>query len=364
MMIVGKGQHKLQEVCLEITSICPMECVHCSGSCNLASEYVLSLLEVKRIIDEFAGMNGRILEISGGEPLMHPNLFEIVAHAKMNQLETVLYTSGVSLDSDGRMISIGTDLAEKLRWLGLDKVVFNLQGATLETHERITRKKGSFKRVVKSIEIMKSAGCWVGVHFVPMKPNYSKLRDVIHLCHDLGVDEIGLLQFVPQGRGLVNRQSLELSRKEFKEFTQDVTELTYIHKNPHIRVGRPADFRRLLDSSITKQVCNAGVSRCLITPDGNVVPCPAFKQHQNSVAGNVKSESLANIWFNSHVWKEFRGFDYTQMNEPCKGCEHLYWCQGGCRAQRVLEYGDMYKGPDPHCFAHSLRQRLLITQTC
>jgi len=368
VIIVGKGQHRLKEVCLEIIDICPLECVQCSGSCDLTSEEMLSLFEVKRIINEFADMNGRILEISGGEPLMHPNLFEIVRHAKMNQLETVLYTSGVTLDSDERMISIETDLADKFRRLGLDKVIFNLQGATSETHERITRKKGSFNRVVRSVEIIKSAGCWVGVHFVPMKPNYSKLRDVIHLCHDLGVNEIGFLQFVPQGRGLASRQSLELSKKEFKEFTQDVTELTYIHENPHLRVGRPADFRCLLDASITKQVCNAGVSRCLISPKGNVVPCPAFKwstpAKANYIAGNVKADSLADIWQYSPTWRDFRQFDCTKMSEPCRSCEHLNWCQGGCKAQRISKYGKMYAAPDPHCFAASTRPKELVEQIC
>ena len=363
-MVVGKQQHKLQEVCLEITDVCPMECMHCSGSCKLTSENILSLLEVKAIINDFAGMGGRILEISGGEPLMHPDLFEIVAHAKTNQLETILYTSGVTLDIDGRRISIRADLAEKLRKLGLDKIIFNVQGATPEIHETVTRKEGSFKKAVQGIKAMKSVGCWVGVHFVPIKPNRGKLRDVIHLCHNLGVDELGLLRFVPQGRGLTNRKPLELSKKEFEEFIQSTVKLKSSHENPTIRVGRPINFCPLVDASITKEECNAGISRCLITPEGNVVPCPAFKGNGNYIAGNVKVSSLADIWRYSLIWRDFRQFDYTKMNEPCRSCEHLHWCQGGCKAQRILEYGNMYAAPDPHCFALSSRRKEMVEQMC
>ena len=359
-------QPPLEEVCLEITDVCTMECLHCSGSCKLTSENMLSLHEVKRIISDFACMGGKILEISGGEPLMHPALFEIVAHAKMNRLETVLYTSGMASDEYGREFLITPDLAGKFRHLGSDKTIFNLQGATAETHESITQKEGSFRNVMHGIKIMKSMGCWVGVHFVPMKPNYTELKGVIQLCHNLGVNEVGVLRFVPQGRGLTNRELLELSKKEFQEFIENAAKLKSSHENPKIRVGRPINFCPLIDASIPKEECNAGITRCLISPNGNVVPCPAFKRNGDYLAGNVKVSSLADIWRYSPIWSDFRHFDYTKMNEPCRSCEHLQWCQGGCKAQRILENenGNLYAAPDPHCFAPSSRRQELIEQTC
>lgn len=359
-----KHQHKLKEVCLEISDICTMECMHCSGSCKLTSKNMLSLVDVKRIIGDFTRMGGKILEISGGEPLMHPDLFEIVAYAKMNRLETVLYTSGMALDEYRREFSITAELAGKLRRSGLDKMIFNMQGATAETHESITRKEGSFRNVVHGIRIVKLTGCWVGVHFVPMKLNYTELKDVIQLCHNLGVNEIGLLRFAPQGRGLTNRKLLELSKSEFQEFIQNAVKLKSSHENPKIRVGRPINFCPLIDTSITKEECDAGITRCLISPEGNVVPCPAFKRYENYIAGNIKVSSLADIWRYSPIWIYFRQFDYTKMNEPCGSCEHLDWCQGGCKAQRCLEYGDIYAAPDPHCFAPSSRRKELVEQIC
>lgn len=332
---------KLKEVCLEITDTCPLNCLHCSGECGLSSRNILSLNTIKKFIDELSNVGCEILEISGGEPLVHPHLTQIVQYAERSNLETILYTSGTMLSRD---------VAQKLKQSGLRKIVFNLQGALADTHDAVTQVKGSFNSGIDAIKTMKSLEFWVGAHFVPVRPNYKDLSGFVQLCHDLEVDEIGVLRFVPQGRGETNKGLLELSREEFLELTMNLVELTSKHKNPHIRVGRPIDFRHLFDPSIVKSECDAGISRCLITPSGKVLPCPAFKQNKQYVAGDVKNCSLRDIWEASPIWGKLRHFDYKQIGDPCKTCEHLHQCRGGCIAQRILKYKDMYDAPDPVCF--------------
>jgi len=295
-------------------------------------------------------MDGEILEISGGEPLVHPSLPQIVEYAEKNNLETILYTSGSMLNANGGITSLDIHLAKKLRVSGLKKVIFNLEGATSNTHEEVTQVEGSFSNVLHAIRVMKTLGFWVGVHFVPMKLNYREFKRLYWLCHNREVNEIGVLRFVPQGRGQKNEAALKLSLKEFEELNRVLANMTSKPTNPNIRVGRPVDFRFLLGSSFAKSKCDAGLSRCLIAPDGKVVPCPAFKQNQQYIAGNVKSSSLVGIWNKSSVWQEFRHFEYTQMNEPCKSCEYLHQCRSGCPAQRFLRYKDIYAAPDPCCF--------------
>lgn len=340
-MSLDTFSYKLKEVCLEITDICPLNCLHCSGVCGSSSQNKLSLNHGKKIINELSSIGCEILEISGGEPLIHPDLTQIVRYAERSDLETILYTSGYRL---------GCNVAKKLKQSGLRKVIFNLQGAHPDTHDALTQVKGSFKHVKDAIKTVKSLDFWVGAHFVPMKRNYREFKKFLGLCHDLEVDEVGILRFVPQGRGQTHEASLKLSIKEFEEFNRDLTELTSKHSNPNIRVGRPIDFRHLFDSSILKSDCDAGISRCLITPDGKVFPCPAFKQQKQYVAGDVKNRSLHEIWGASPILQSFRNFDYKQISEPCKSCEHLYRCRGGCIAQRILKCKDKYAGPDPNCF--------------
>lgn len=338
---------KLNEVCLEITDICPMRCLHCSGECGLDSRKALNLRQIKGVIDELHAMGGRLLEISGGEPLACSSLPQIVRYAGQQDLETILYTSGSILDDT---------VAREFRRSKLEKVVFNLQGSSSRTHETITQVEGSFGRVLTAIRHMKKLDFWVGVHFVPMKPNYREFKSLLNLCNSLGVDEVGVLRFVPQGRGLLNRNMLELSKEEFREFTKNLTEQASV--NSHVRVGCPIDFRHLLGSSAVESTCNAGISKCLINPDGTVVPCPAFKQSKQYVAGNIKNNSLATIWEKSPIWGAFRDFDCAQLNEPCQNCRYLHICRGRCIAQRILEFGDIYGAPDPKCFASCLKLEL------
>jgi pyrroloquinoline quinone biosynthesis protein E len=342
--VTKSHEHKLREVCLEVNDICLMRCLHCSGECGVNSQRSLGVRQIKEVIDDFHAMGGRVLEISGGEPLICRHIPQIARYATQRDLETILYTSGAMLNE--------TVLGELFR-SRLGKIIFNLQGSNPRTHETITQVEGSFNKVLTAIKETKRLGFWVGVHFVPMKPNYREFRMLLSLCNNLEVDEVGVLRLVPQGRALLNRRMLELSKEELMEFTLDLTEQT--SADSRVRVGCPIDFRHFFNSSIVESTCNAGISRCLINPDGGVVPCPAFKQSKQHLAGNIKYSSLINIWDRSPVWQSFRDFDYRQLDEPCQTCIHLQTCRGKCIAQRMMKYGDICSAPDPQCFASCLK---------
>ena len=331
-------QNELKEVCLEITNACPMNCVHCSsfGKSNLEEE--MSLDEIKKVIAEIAELGGEVIEISGGEPTIHPGLVEIIRCAKDFGLETRLYTSGFHFFEP---------MVNQLISSELDRVIFNLQGADRKTHECITRTKGSFGNVISSIKLV-TRDLWVGVHFVPMKPNFKELKNVIQLCCDLQVNEIGILRFVPQGCGEANRSWLELSKREFREVAEEAIRQFHYLDDPMIRIGNPFNFCSLMDSSIPIQPCHAGLTSCLIKPNGEVAPCPAFKQNRN-YAENIRKDALADIWRFSPIWNQFRTFDYEKLKGPCKSCRHLPLCRGRCHSQRILAFRDIYQGPDPHC---------------
>lgn len=92
---------KLIELCLEITDRCILNCIHCStnASRNLDNDEGLKYDEICSIISDFCSCGGSILEISGGEPTLHPSLFKIVDFAKSKNLEVRLYTAGVAYDN-------------------------------------------------------------------------------------------------------------------------------------------------------------------------------------------------------------------------------------------------------------------------
>lgn len=337
------AHNTLKELCLEIISSCPMQCIHCSNEDTLQQR--LEFYEIKSIIDDFIYLGGKILEISGGEPLEHPDILGIIRYAKIKDLEVRLYTSGL-ISRDGESVSINDKLANDLKELSLDKIIFNIEGSKSITHELITGKKGSYDTALESISTVISKRLRAGIHFVPTKLNFRELEQAFEISCDLGVSEFAILRYVPQGRGLKNRGILELSQQEYEELFYA---LNKIKLHSRIRIGHP--FNCFISDSESSD-CIAGKSLCLIRPNGDVVPCPAFKQNIDYVVGSIKDNSLIDIWFNSEILQKFRTFKFENIT-GCRNCPLLPKCQGGCTAQRILTWGDFSRGNDPLCLRSS-----------
>lgn len=203
---------RLEELCIEITGQCLMDCVHCSSSCTPDNVTILSRDKVKELLKDAKFLGAKVIEISGGEPFLHPDLLGIIEDAKKD-FEVRIYTSGCV--AKGNKSDLGDERLLKLLGLGLDKIIFNVEGATLNTHEKVTRTRNSFKNVIAGICSAKSIGLWTGVHFVPMKPNYKEMSSIAQLCAKLEVDELAILRFVNQGRGKKHENMLALSVNEF-----------------------------------------------------------------------------------------------------------------------------------------------------
>jgi radical SAM protein with 4Fe4S-binding SPASM domain len=339
----------LLELCLEITNRCVMRCLHCSTASPSCEGTVdeLSLGQIQELISDFHFLGGEILEISGGEPTLHPHLIDIVTFAKRKGIDARLYTCGVSLKGRCRPLSVG--LLKRLRGAGLDKIVFNVQGAKSEIHDLITATPGSFNALCKSIKRAKELGFWAGVHFVPMRPNAHTFEDVLRFSCESGIDEVAILRFVPQGRGEVNKAKLRLSSENLWEFLKNVSRLKLKFEDKlKIRTGCPLDFLSFLDKAVKPCTCKAGKSTCSITPKREVIPCPAFKHFPGFVAGNINEKNLKELWVKSEVFKEFQKIDYQSI-AVCSECERNDICKGRCPAQRVRHHGNISIGPDPDC---------------
>jgi radical SAM protein with 4Fe4S-binding SPASM domain len=339
---------RLIELCVEITDRCVLNCIHCStgASENPDKNKGLNYDEICSVILDFCLCGGSILEISGGEPTLHSSLFEIVDFAKSKNLEVRLYTAGVAWDNKPGPLKEG--FLKGLLTLGLDKIIFNLQGPK-EIHDFITQKAGSFEAVYESIKRAKKLGFWVGIHFVPMKPNAMKIGEVLEVAKNLSIDEVALLRFVPQGRGKANETELKLTREELWGFLEYVVNLKKVfQEKPQIRTGCPLDFLGFIDQTSELCNCKAAISSCSITPAGDVIPCPGFKQLHEFIAGNIREKSLEEIWTTAQVFDDIRKIDYRNL-EICSKCSMLDTCKGRCLAQRARQYGNLLKGPDPDC---------------
>ena len=144
-------------------------------------------------------------------------------------------------------------LCEKLKQLGLDKIVFDWQAFEEETDATVMGRKGLYTYLMDSLIRAKGRGLNVDVHFIPMKPNYRELPDIMECLEIAGVENISILNFVPQGRGRVNKEELMLSDEELREFS------TILNKakdkfSGNVRIGIPLNGR-------IAHLCTAGTEK-------------------------------------------------------------------------------------------------------
>jgi radical SAM protein with 4Fe4S-binding SPASM domain len=338
----------LRELCLEVTAECYQNCLYCSSFDDLTrknkSEH-LPFSIIKKVIEQFKKLGGQVLQLSGGEPILHPDIFRIISFAHKNIEDIILYTSGVFPHTYDP-----STLFPELKEIGLQKVVFNCQG-TLNIHDKLTGTKGAFEKLQISIQEAKKAGFWIGVHYVPNKQNINCLADVVKLLVATEIDEIAFLRLVKQGRAVRNWNQLEMNEQEYLVFFQNLYELHKLYKETQtkFRLGCPFDFIKILYPDWPyMSVCHAGKSSLDIMADGTVLPCPAFKDIEDAYLGNIYSDSLENIWKNHGYLKKIRKLRPEDI-EQCNQCEFMESCAGRCIAQRYLAYGNIYDGPDPLC---------------
>lgn len=340
----------LSEISIEITKRCLQDCEHCSSrASNFATEF-LPKEEIMRIATDFKTLGGKKIELSGGEPLLHNDISCLINALKQLDLRVHLFTSG-TISENNQDASIDA-MVQLLKQSGVDKVIFSLHGANKRTHDEIVRLPGSFSRAVQFITKLVKENIIVGIHFVPMASNFVEFVDLVKFAASLKVTDISVLRFVPQGRGEDNRSSLMLNKVEVAEFVELLTREER-RTDISVKVGSHLDFTFLLDNSPPKP-CTAGKTKCLVEVNGDVIPCAVFKGMtvkgaNNFVAGNLKTDTLSNVWNNSKIFKIFRDFDPNLLVGACKGCNHLFTCKGRCPAQRIYDHEDFYTGPDDYC---------------
>jgi len=338
----------LEDLTIEVTNTCFLECMHCSSESSLSAEQKLSLETIKAVINDFKELGGKTIEISGGEPLCYNELPQVIKYAKKLGLETHLFSCGVF---DVSQLETFDDRLKKkvreLKELGLDKVFVSLHGSNDEIHNQMAR-RNSFKLTSRFIKELVKNDLFVGVHFVPVSINFDNIDDLVQYCLNLHVKQIGLLRFVPQGRGKENEDLLRLSKEQTLELV-DLLSRELENKDSIVRVGSHLDFCFFFKKDHIPKECAAGISKCLVASNGDVVPCAVFKGLPDFIAGNIHESRLSQIWRASPIFKRLRDFDPNQMKGACAGCRYLTRCRGRCPAQRYYEWTDLYMGPDWYC---------------
>lgn len=277
----------INDLCFEIIQKCTNNCIFCSSRSNYQQDKIIDFSTFKNTVDFFL-VNAGVKEISlsGGEPLLHPDIFEIVKYCHEKGIYTTLYTSGVIknitnetsnnpqfqkiLDQyNNRQFSrITLDWFSKLKEAGLDKVVFDMQAAEVDEYNLLMGTQNNFSCLLGSMLNASKFQFETSIHFIPNKLNIHQFKDVFELAEIAGINEVRVLKFVPQGRGREYKEVLQLTNEELMVFLNDCS--TIKCKTTKLKMGIP-----LQEQNTHK--CTAGLDKIDIKFDGQILPCPAFK---------------------------------------------------------------------------------------
>ena len=348
--------YDLKELCFEITNYCYQNCIYCSSFDNQIrkpSQIHIPFDTIKNVIDQFCNLGGQILELSGGEPLAHPQILNIVDYALNKKLDVIIYTSGILPEQYNIQ-----NILKELKTIGLNKIVFNCQGLG-KTHDVLVQKKKSFVELTRVIEISKEFDYWIGAHFVPTKINFTQIRQVFYYLHELKVNQLSILRLVKQGRAKANWSKLELNYREYLYFFDILIRLMQENIDlPNIRLGCPFNCIKVLHNWNLHCECHAGKSSLDIMTNGNVIPCPAFKDIPNAKIGNIFDNSLEIIWNRSSFLKLLRDIKVSEISFCCD-CEFADMCKGCCSAQRLISNNSLIVGPDPICVLIAFKKEVI-----
>lgn len=283
----------LKDLCFEIIQTCPNECIFCSSNSSINKKCIIDIELFKRTIEHFITLGGiEEISISGGEPFLHHNLFDMVSFCKSKKIKTIIYTSGIKKrlkipeeeieilpKAEKRIVEMmeKSNFSEiskfefiKLKDLGLDKIVFDFQAIEVDEYNTLMGTKNFICYMLNSILSASLSGLNVDVHYIPNKINHKQFPDIIEILNIGEVKNLSILNFVPQGRGKENEKKLTLNNEEMQEFIELFNH--YKNKfNGNIRVGIPLNSSNI-------HLCTAGYDKINIKYDGTVLPCPAFKE--------------------------------------------------------------------------------------
>jgi AdoMet-dependent heme synthase len=359
---------QVYSVSWNLTQRCNLHCAHCymSAFSGADTSGELSTAECRRVIDDIAVANPNVfLILTGGEPLLRKDIFDLSACGADKGFTVVLGTNGVLLREPQ---------AKQMRQSGIQGASISLDSTDPDKHDTFRHLPGAWRSAVRATEALRAEGLDFSIHTSITAWNVEEIPAMIDLASELGARVLNFFFLVRTGRG---EGITDITPAQYEQI------LTYLARVQGLRMAgeggtnqpssafdQPEDpwtvpagrsggliirakcapfFRRILYTLDAKSPllqnyahgsCPAGKAYCRIMPAGDVTPCP----YMPLVAGNLRERSFIDIWQQAEVLQKLRE---PQLGGRCGPCEFSKIC-GGCRCRAYATYGD-YLAEDPAC---------------
>jgi len=339
--------NELRMIAWEVTRQCNLSCIHCRASAQEGLDpNELTTEECLRLLDDIASFSRPVIILTGGEPLLRKDVFQIARYGSDTGLRFVMAVNGTLVDEE---------MARKIQDAGIQRISVSIDGATPENHDRFRQVPGAFEGALQGIRSTKKVGLEFQINTTITRHNSQELAAILDLATDLGAAALHVFLLVPTGRGkeLKDQQITAQEYEEILVWFYDQKERSPLH----LKATCAPQFYRILRQKARKEGknvtyqnfgldattrgCLGGVSFCFISNVGQVQPCGFLELS----CGNIREHTLQQIWTNSQIFRDLR--DFNNYGGRCGRCEYRKVC-GGCRARAYEMSGDLL-AEEPYC---------------
>lgn len=318
-----QGRLKLTSAYLHVTNRCNLHCLGCYSMEDRERKMLKepSTEELKIAIWRLGEAGVRTLAISGGEPFVRRDLYEVLLYAK-----TEVGIENITVITNG---TISANFSEFTNVI--NNIAVSVDGFS-KKHPTFIRDEGIFDKVFVTVDKLKRLGFDVSILPTLHKKNIKYMDQYKQLSEDLGVELSYSLLSV-------------CDTPEFHDFIPENKELRLLAQNLLESGDRVQDLgiSAELQAGLT---CGAGRIIISISTDGAIYPCHMLHVPELEM-GNIFINPLKEKFLNTDIIDEFQGSN-VETNEGCSGCEYKYFCSGGCRARAYFKDNNIH-GKDSYC---------------
>mgnify|MGYP005837868097 CR=1 FL=1 len=336
-----RREHSLKYLFWETTHACPLSCRHCGSDCGKPLDKELSTDEIKGALKSISrdfDAEKIMIAITGGEPLMRKDLFEVMKFARSLGFRWGLVTSGMLVNEQTIRLCEESDMST---------VTVSIDGLE-ETHDMLRGAKGSFNKAVDALRMFKESGKFEVVQATTCVSQYNiaELPALHALFTEMGIDEWRLLTVNPIGRAKDDKR-LTLKPAQFRSLMEFIVERrknkamkTLFEEEGFLGIEYEG---RVRDSLF---YCPAGVNVGSILCDGSISACPNLPR--TFIQGNVRKDSFKDVWENG--FRIMRNLEWKKRG-MCSKCVWWTFCKGNS-----LHLWDEEAGRPSVCHIHMLQE--------
>jgi radical SAM protein len=344
-------------VAWEVTRACAYACIHCRAEAQPKRDRrELSTEEGFRLIDELVDVGLPILIVTGGDPMMRADLFELIRYATGRGLRVALSPTATKLVTPDRL--------RAAREAGVARIQMSLDGSRPEVQDAFRGRPGSFRRTLEILDDIRSAGISLQIGTTVSRYNVDDLDAIARVVGEYGAVMWSLFLLVPTGRG---RREDMISPEEHERVFNWLYDLSKTAPFD-VRTTAAQHYRRVVIQRRRQEEAAPSEKGLLVTGagysfadglgqssrgvnDGNGF---AFVSHIGDVCpsgflplsgGNVREKPFAEVYRRSALFRDLR--DHSRLKGKCGVCDFRDVC-GGSRARAYAVTGD-YLESDPYC---------------